>query len=169
MALYSRPACRRAAALPRTHQQHISGPNPYPGGLLGGFEVLGKDMLIGVKHVDAAQAGDVKEYPTGRDSLAESEHVVRQSPLAIRDHRGRHAAVELAVPEDVRQRVEVGDVEAVEHHPDVLLGAACPPATDQTPAALLAQPEPGRQHVPLVLDGGAWLRPGADVPAAGYG
>ena len=40
------------------------------------------------------------------------------------------------------------------------------PAAEQALAALVGQPETGRQHVALVLDGGAGLATGADVPAA---
>ena len=110
-------------------------------------------MVAGVQHVHAPQAGDVEQHPSSRDALAHGQHVVGQGALPVRDQRRRLAAVHLPVPEDVGQRVEVGDVEAVEHQADELLGAAGSSRSHDVPATFIGQAQPGGEHVSLVLDG----------------
>ena len=80
--------------------------------LLGRLEVLGEDGLAGLERVDAAQRGDVEQHAPGDDAGAQA--VDAELGGAVRgDRLGRVAVVELALVEDVAQRVDVARGEAV--------------------------------------------------------
>ena len=89
-----------------------------PVGLLGGIQVGCGDALAGVEPGDAAAPGDVQEDAPRDDAIDHRHDRVGRHP-GRRDVVGRPTAVvHRAVVEDVADRVEVGDGEAVRLHLD---------------------------------------------------
>jgi hypothetical protein len=134
-----------------SEQDRIAFPYPDALSLLGCFKIPWHDAGPWLQILDTALGCYVEQHPSGDDPPCARDIQLRSARLCA-DARSRNTVVRSAVPEDMRESVDVRDLQAVKTKAYVL-GSQSSPASelrlDRKHAVLLKKPLTAPNHETL--------------------